>query len=94
MPFIYSIPVPFPYRPDLALVDSSDFQYFHAMEPFVDLTDEIGGIEEYLPEVKEACTVDGRIMGLPYGMNCAVLFYNKEVFEKRQIQVPQTWQEL
>lgn len=80
--------------PDLALVDSSDFQYFHVMEPFVDLTDEIEGIEEYLPEVKEACTVDGRIMGLPYGMNCAVLFYNKEVFEKRQIQVPQTWQEL
>lgn len=80
--------------PDLALVDSSDFQYFHAMEPFVDLTDEIKGLDEYLPEVKEACTVDGRIMGLPYGMNCAVLFYNKELLEKYQAKVPATWPEL
>lgn len=80
--------------PDLALVDSSDFQYFHAMEAFVDLTDEIEGIDEYLPEIREACTVDGRIMGLPYGMNCTVLFYNKELLEKYHMQVPQTWQEL
>lgn len=29
--------------PELALVDSSDFHYFHAMEPFADLTDEIRG---------------------------------------------------
>lgn len=80
--------------PDLALVDSSDFKYFHAMEQFVDLTDEIEGIEEYLPEVKEACIVDGRMMGLPYGMNCTVLFYNKGILEEHGVQVPQTWQEL
>lgn len=80
--------------PDLALVDSSDFKYFHAMEPFVDLTDEIEGIEEYLPEVKESCNVNGRMMGLPYGMNCTVLFYNKEIFQKHGVQVPETWQEL
>ena len=35
--------------PELALVDSSDFHYFHAMEPFADLTDEIRGFDEYLP---------------------------------------------
>lgn len=80
--------------PDLALVDSSDFQYFHAMAPFVDLTDEIEGIEEYLPEVKKSCSVDGRMMGLPYGMNSTVLYYNKEILEKFNTEVPQTWQEL
>lgn len=80
--------------PDLALVDSSDFKYFHAMEPFVDLTDEIDGIEEYLPAVKEACTIDGRMMGLPYGMNCTALFYNKEILKNSGEEVPETWDEL
>ena len=80
--------------PELALVDSSDFHYFHAMEPFVDLTDEIKDLEEYLPEVKEACSVEGRMMGLPYGMNCAVLYYNKNIMEVHGAKVPQTWQEL
>lgn len=80
--------------PELALVDSSDFQYFNDMEPFVDLTDEIEGIEQYLPEVKEACSVDGRMLGLPYGMNCSVLYYNKTIFDKYHVQVPNTWKEL
>ena len=47
----------------------------------MDLTDEIKDLEEYLPEVKEACSVEGRMMGLPYGMNCAVLYYNKNIME-------------
>lgn len=80
--------------PELALVDSSDFQYFHQMRPFVDLTDEIDDIEEYLPEVKEACSVEGRLMGLPYGMNCSVLFYNKEILDRHGAEVPDTWQKL
>lgn len=80
--------------PDLALVDSSDFHYFHDMEPFADLTDEIDGLEAYLPEVKEACSVDGRMMGLPYGMNCTVLYYNKKIMDAHGAAVPETWQEL
>lgn len=80
--------------PELALVDSSDFQYFNHMKPFVDLTDEIEGIEEYLPQAKAACSVNGRMMGLPYGMNCSALYYNKEIFKKHNVQVPTTWQEI
>ena len=80
--------------PDLALVDSSDFHYLHAMEPFSDLTGEIEGLEEYLPEVKEACSVDGRMMGLPYGMNCTVLYYNKKIMDAHGAKVPETWREL
>lgn len=80
--------------PDLALVDSADFKYFNAMKPFVDLTDEIDGIEGYLPEVKKSCSVDGRMMGLPYGMDSTVLFYNKGILDKHGATVPKTWQEL
>ena len=33
--------------PDIALVDSSDFQFLHQMKPFADLTDEIPELQEY-----------------------------------------------
>ena len=33
--------------PDIALVDSSDFQFLHQMKPFADLTDEISELKEY-----------------------------------------------
>ena len=32
---------------DIALVDSSDFQFLHQMKPFADLTDEISELKEY-----------------------------------------------
>ncbi len=80
--------------PELALVDSSDFQYFHAMHPFVDLTAEIEGIEEFLPEAKASCEIDGKMMGLPVGLNCTVLYYNIDMFEQAGAEVPQTVDEM
>lgn len=76
--------------PDLAIVDVSNFQYFHAMRPFVDLTDEIEGIEDMTPEAKEACLADGRMMGMPIGVNCSVLYYNKELLSEVGAEVPRT----
>ena len=60
--------------PDLALVDSCDFQYMHEMRPFVELTEEIGELEEYLPGALKPCTIDDRIYGLPFGVNCLAMF--------------------
>lgn len=76
--------------PDLAIVDSSDFQYFHSVQPFVDLTDEIPEITEMAPEAKASCQVGERMMGLPIGINCSVLYYNVELLEEAGIEVPQT----
>lgn len=76
--------------PDLAIVDSSDFQYFHSVQPFVDLTDEIPQIMEMVPEAKASCQAEGRMMGLPIGMNCSVLYYNVELLKAAGIVVPQT----
>lgn len=77
--------------PDLALVDSSDFQYFYAMQPFVDLTDEVAELKHYIPAVLEPCKVGERIYGQPFGVNCPALFYNKKIFREAGVDVPENW---
>lgn len=77
--------------PDLALVDSSDFQYFYAMQPFVDLTDEVAELKHYIPAVLEPCKVGDRIYGQPFGVNCPALFYNKKIFREAGVDVPGNW---
>lgn len=79
--------------PDIALVDSSDFQFLHHMQPFAELTGQIPELENYLPQALSACTVDGKIYGQPFGVNCTGMFYNKELLEKAGCQVPTDWEE-
>lgn len=78
--------------PELALVDSADFKYFHSLKSFADLTNEIDA-KAYFPEALDSCRVDGRVYGLPFGMNCPALIYNKKMFEEKHIKVPRTWEE-
>ncbi len=80
--------------PDLVLMDSPDFQYFFSMkESFVDLTDQVEELSEYLPQSTAPCTVDGRIYGMPFGVNCLGLYYNKTYFAQEGIDVPENWDE-
>lgn len=78
--------------PDIALVDSSDFQFLHNMKPFAELTGEISELGDYLPQALEPCTIDGKIYGQPFGVNCTALFYNKEILEEYGCEVPSNWQ--
>ncbi|TYP68928.1 ABC transporter substrate-binding protein [Paenibacillus methanolicus] len=39
-------------------------------------------------------TIDGKIYGLPFGGYCEGVFYNKALFEKLNLTVPRTWDEL
>lgn len=80
--------------PDLAMIDSSDFQFFMDFHGFVDLTEKIKGIQEFLPQSIECCKKDGRIYAYPFGMNCAMLYYNKEILSEYGQEVPKTWKEL
>lgn len=79
--------------PDMALVDCSDFQFFQSMEPFVELTDQIPQLEEYLPIALDSCSQGGKVYGLPFGLNCPALFYNKDIFEDMKIEAPKNWEE-
>lgn len=76
--------------PDLAMVDSADFKYFHSLKKFKDLTGEFPE-EAYFSEAMDACRTDGKIYGLPFGLNCPALIYNKTMFQKNKIKVPETW---
>lgn len=79
--------------PDIALVDSSDFQFLYQMKPFADLTDEISELQDYSKKALEPCSVNGRIYGQPFGVNCTGMFYNKKILEKAGCRVPKNWQE-
>ena len=68
--------------PDIAVVDSSDFQFLHHMKAFADLTDAIPELKEYNEKALEPCTIDGRIYGQPFGVNCTGMFYNKNSWKK------------
>lgn len=79
--------------PDIALVDSSDFQFLHQMKPFADLTDEIPELKEYSEKALEPCLVDDRIYGQPFGVNCTGMFYNKKILKEAGCKVPENWDE-
>lgn len=42
----------------------------------------------------DAVTFDGEIYALPMGQAVIPVYYNKELFEKNKVQIPQTWEEL
>lgn len=41
-----------------------------------------------------SCYYDEKLYGLPWGSNCLGLFYNKEMLEAANVEVPTTWSEL
>ena len=79
--------------PDVAIVDSSDFQFLYDAQPFVDLTDEIEGLQDYQEVALKPCTVGNRIYGMPFGLNCTDLFYNEDMLEEAHVDVPETWED-
>lgn len=78
-------------EPDIALVDSSDFRFFNYAKRFVELTDAIPELSEYLPVAMEPCTEGKQIYGMPFGVDCTALFYNEAMLEAAGVEVPATW---
>jgi len=48
----------------------------------------------YLPAYREANTVNGKVMALPYYADAQFLFYRKDLIEKYGLQPPKTWDEV
>lgn len=65
-----------------------------------DLTDMVNGedgIEDYddiLPGVREEIEQDGKIMAIPFNKSTEVLWYNKDLFDELELEVPTTYEEL
>jgi len=42
----------------------------------------------------KAYVYDGKTYGVPYLLQCTFFFYNKDIFAKHNIEIPETWDEL
>ncbi len=54
-------------------------------------------LDDYYSEILEAFTVDGHLYGLPLYSSPSILFYNKQIFEKADLdpeKAPSTYQEM
>lgn len=79
--------------PDIAILDSPDHASYATMGIFADLTDKFE-VSNYYEGAVDSCTIDGTLYGVPFGVNCLGLYYNEEMLEAAQCEVPETWDEL
>ena len=59
-----------------------------------DLTDEDIDYSQFVDVAVENSTYDDKIFGLPLGISTYQFFYNKSIFEKHGLEVPNTYEEL
>lgn len=59
----------------------------------LDLTDE-DFIDQINPEVQDRFLVDGRMYGAALSLNANGVYYNKKIFKKYNMDIPETWDEL
>ena len=62
---------------------------------FVDLRPFAGGAEKaHFPAIVANNTIDGRLVAMPLYTDAGVLYYRRDLLDKYQIDVPETWQQL
>ena len=79
--------------PDIAILDSPDHASYVEMGIFEDLTGKLD-VSSYYEGTVNSCTVDGKLYGVPFGVNCLALYYNEDMLEAAGCEVPTTWDEL
>ena len=65
-------------------------------EHLVDLTPYLSedDIAAHFPNLIEANTVDGRLVGIPWYMEAGLLYYRQDLLDKYGLELPETWDEL
>lgn len=79
--------------PDMVILDSPDHASYASMGIFADITGKID-VSSYFEGPVDSCTYDGKLYGVPFGVNCLAMFYNKDMLDEAGIEVPTTWSEL
>lgn len=79
--------------PDMVIIDSPDHASYASMGVFADLTDKVD-VSNYYEGPVDSCTYDGKLYGVPFGVNCLAMFYNEDMLAEANIEVPTTWTEL
>ena len=84
-------------RPDVieGLVDQL-YTYKDAglLQPLNEYWEYYADKEEFPENLLEPLTVDGELYGVPYNNNVRLLLYRKSIFEKHDLDVPETWADL
>jgi len=60
----------------------------------IDLGSIAGVAQGHFPAGIEAYTVEGRLVGVPWYLGVGRLLYRRDLLEKYELRVPQTWEEL
>lgn len=79
--------------PDIAILDSPDHASYTAMGIFADLTGKFD-VASYYEGAVNSCTIDGKLYGVPFGVNCLALYYNEDLLNAAGKTAPTTWDEL
>ena len=79
--------------PDIAILDSPDHASYASMGIFADLTGTFD-VSSYYQGAVDSCTIDGSLYGVPFGVNCLGLYYNKDMMDAAGLTPPTTWDEL
>lgn len=79
--------------PDLAILDSPDHASYASMGIFEDITGKFD-VSNYYEGTVNSCTIDGKLYGVPFGVNCLALYYNEDMLNAAGCSVPTTWDEL
>lgn len=79
--------------PDIAILDSPDHASYATMGIFEELTGKFD-VDSYYDGAVNSCTLDGKLYGVPFGVNCLGLYYNEDMLNEAGCSVPTTWDEL
>ena len=66
----------------------------NALAPVNDLIDELGGRDAFITKYLDWASKDGQIYGVPDWALHQGVWYRKDLFEKYNIEIPKTWEEL
>ncbi|MGD1819133.1 MAG: ABC transporter substrate-binding protein [Pleomorphochaeta sp.] len=83
--------------PDIGTIDNPDMAAFVSMGLFEDITSKVdawGEADKYFEGPLKSAMLNDKYYGLPFTSNCLAMFYNKDVFEEKNLEVPTTWDEL
>ncbi|MFA9462687.1 MAG: extracellular solute-binding protein [Velocimicrobium sp.] len=79
--------------PDLVIIDSPDNASYATMGIFADLTNKFD-VSDYFEGTVQSATLDGKLYGVPFGVNCLALYYNEDMLKEAGAEVPETWDQL
>jgi len=79
--------------PDIVILDSQDHASYASMGIFEDITGKFD-VSNYYEGTVNSCTIDEKLYGVPFGVNCLALYYNEDMLKEAGCEVPTTWDEL